>query len=480
MIATRTFALRDLIAFGQLSGDRNPLHIDPLAARRTQFGACAVHGVHMLLWALDKLAGYCRLDNFGALRVRFSQPVLVGEKLDLGIVRESDAELRAEVIVQGTVCVALTLRRTDGRQPSVAECAVKPPSREWPAEPVSVDIDSMKAVAGLLSFARDPAEIAIAFPALAQAIGPMRVAAFACITRLVGMVCPGLHSIFGGLDVLFTETEAPPYLHYRVDKIDTRFRTVQLGVWGGGLTGTVDAFVRHPPVMQPTMADLVGVLPADIFAGTWTLVIGGSRGLGEVAAKLIASGGGHVVITYSVGRADSERVAADIGAAGGRAELWQMDVRKPLAAQLGGLSITPTYACHFATPQIARRRAELFSDALLGEFLRFYVASFGELCSWLSSLGGSGKAVLYPSSVYVDARPKGLTEYAMAKAAGEILCADLGRSMRGLSIVATRLPRILTDQTATLMIGSSAAAVEALLPAIREMASRSSRTKSSS
>ena len=37
----------------------------------------------------------------------------------------------------------------------------------------------------------------------------------------------------------------------------------------------------------------------------------------------------------------------------------------------------------------------------------------------------------------------------MAKAAGELLAADLARTHRGLTVAAPRLPRVLTDQTAT-------------------------------
>ena len=50
---TRTFTLDDQLAFAALAGDFNPLHVDPLAARRLIFGEVVVHGVHAVLWALD-------------------------------------------------------------------------------------------------------------------------------------------------------------------------------------------------------------------------------------------------------------------------------------------------------------------------------------------------------------------------------------------------------------------------------------------
>ena len=50
---SRTFTAQDQSALAQLSGDYNPLHLDPAAARRLGFGSPVVPGIHSLLWALD-------------------------------------------------------------------------------------------------------------------------------------------------------------------------------------------------------------------------------------------------------------------------------------------------------------------------------------------------------------------------------------------------------------------------------------------
>ena len=39
---SRSFSIEDQRAFAKLSGDSNPLHIDPVAARRLMFGQVAV------------------------------------------------------------------------------------------------------------------------------------------------------------------------------------------------------------------------------------------------------------------------------------------------------------------------------------------------------------------------------------------------------------------------------------------------------
>jgi hypothetical protein len=64
-----------------------------------------------------------------------------------------------------------------------------------------------------------------------------------------------------------------------------------------------------------------------------------------------------------------------------------------------------------------------------------------------------------------------MTEYAMAKAAGEILCADINKSLAPTHVTVKRLPRLPTDQTATFTAIEAADPVETMIPVIREVQS---------
>jgi hypothetical protein len=63
-----------------------------------------------------------------------------------------------------------------------------------------------------------------------------------------------------------------------------------------------------------------------------------------------------------------------------------------------------------------------------------------------------------------------MAEYSMAKAAGEILCSEMAASHKQLRMNVVRLPRILTDQTATVTPVESADALTTMLPIIRSLA----------
>lgn len=64
-----------------------------------------------------------------------------------------------------------------------------------------------------------------------------------------------------------------------------------------------------------------------------------------------------------------------------------------------------------------------------------------------------------------------MTEYTMAKVAGEALCSDMNEAFAPMHVTQSRLPRLPTDQTASLTDVPTADPVETLLPIIREVQS---------
>ena len=145
-------------------------------------------------------------------------------------------------------------------------------------------------------------------------------------------------------------------LAFRVTETDPRFHTVEQEIVGGGLTGTVQSIVRPEPVQQTTMESLAGVVGPSEFDGRVALIVGGSRGLGELTAKLIAAGGGHVIVTWQTGQGDAEKVAQEIRSAGYRCETLAYDARKPAVEQLADLEIgtyTRVLFCHTGHLQVS-------------------------------------------------------------------------------------------------------------------------------
>lgn len=456
-IATRAVTPQLQEAFAALSGDRNPMHMDPLAARRTQAGLPVVHGIHTLLWALESLAAKGLLDTtLTRIKVRFLKWVYLNDAATLTATPTS-----LQVEVHGLPVLSADLLHATPAPPT---CTPTPS----PASPLPAALDlafaDMDNRTGHAYTATDTTHL---FPHLTRLFGTT-IAELAACSYVIGMEAPGLHSMFSKLDLTLTPALDPAHtaLAYAVTYHDERFRKARITVAGRGIHGTLEAFVRTPPVAQATLNALAPHVAPGEFTGMRALVIGGSRGLGELTAKLIALGGGHPTLTYAIGRQDAEAVAAQIGP---QASILPYDVRQPPTPQLP-LAARYTHLFYFATNAIFRPKGPLVSAPFLADFIAFYIQGFHDLVVALTA-SGHPLAAYYPSSIAVAERPAGMTEYAMIKAAGEEMVRDMNDHLPNLRILMTRLPRLPTDQTAGVIPERAADPVQVLLPILRQMQS---------
>lgn len=451
-----TFAVgaADSERFARLSGDFNPLHVDPVAARRLQFGGTVCHGIQLLLTALDRLAGAGLADvrRLHEVQAVFQAPVLTGQEVELSW-QATAGGLRLAARREGRTLFTGTLGFGEDRPPARAP--------EGPEHaPTAPDLRAFESViatgdaatAGHLA-TTSPADSAALFPQLhRQAPHAQALAELMATTRLVGMVCPGLHSVYCGLRLVRRDALASsgPGLAWRATKADPRFRTVRLEVSGIAWQGSLDTLFRHAPVRQASLADVQARVRPGRFAGHRALVVGGSRGLGELAAKMLLAGGADVTLTYASGRADAEAVVADALRAGLPCRALPLDVSRPLRAEELQPLVqgAPTLAAYFATPLIARGQALQWNAGLFERYRRFYVDGLVELVQALVAGARPGDAalrVLNPSSVFVADPVKGFAEYAAAKAAGEVAATHLGMTGR-VRVHSPRLARLRTDQ----------------------------------
>jgi len=465
IIGTKVFSLEDQTRFAKLSGDVNPMHIDPIIARRTLAGSVVVHGVHSLLWCLECIASSKLLTcNALNLRVSFDTFVPVGVPVEAILTSHDDAHLRAEIRVEGVLAVTMML--TFG-QAELAEASPRIGKLIDTSEPMDVPFEDVEGYFGRVACTMSPETIARAFPSVARLLGVFRLSGLICLTRLVGMVCPGLHSVFNGLSLRANKQDSIADMCFRVNRADTRYRRVAQDVWGCGWIGTITSSFRPAPTSQPSLQELMQFVKPTEFSGTTSLIIGGSRGLGQLTAKIILAGGGKVIITYAVGKTDADALVTEAISWGRTCEAIAYNVQQDSAVQLSVLSELPRYIYYFATPAIFGQRSLFFSPARFMGFNEFYVSGFYNLVTTCTRLRPEGIDIFYPSSVSLDARPAHMTEYTMSKAAAEILCTDINAQMPKVRVLVRRLPRLPTDQTATIREVETDDPVMTMLPIIR-------------
>jgi hypothetical protein len=336
-----------------------------------------------------------------------------------------------------------------------------------------LSIDEIKDISGRFELNFDKKTALELFPNIVRLLPSLQIAELLATTRLIGMECPGLNSIYSELDIIFNESVGEPqFLTYKVSNCDKRFSLVSIEVNGPGMAGTLKAFIRPPSVEQGDFVTMRSYVNEDEFSDQKAIVIGGSRGLGEVTAKLLAAGGAEVFITYFRGKKEAQKIVDDIRSHGGKASCFALDIySSPIKSDDENFDLTSqdssyNFLYFFSSPFIFSASKGDFSIELFDKFCDFYVRGFLRLIQPLLSKKKL-KNIFYPSTIAIDELPNNMGEYAAAKMAGETLCNFLENTIKGIKIHKPRLPRMATDQTVSLLPVSNNNPVPILLKEIR-------------
>lgn len=334
-IGTRAFRIEDQAAFADASGDHNPIHVDPIAARRLLFGTPVVHGVHLVAWALNRHLAQGGTPPSSCI-IRFRQPVFLDEDVVLER-NERDGSVALTMTVDGGP-VADIVVSSGGKEPRLLSGLDGLPSTS-PGAPRSWASDDLEHARGRLAVRSDARFRGQRLPELCQALGDAAVDQLLALSRLVGMECPGDRSLFSGLEISFDTPHADPEaaLSWEVRRFHAGLGAIRIAVSSTCLTGSVSAFVRPATIEQPRSSDIRQLVDPNEFSDTHWVVVGGSRGLGEVAVKLLAAGGARVTFTWHRGRDDAERVAAEVLRAGGTAVPIQLRIEAGRVLEMDGL-----------------------------------------------------------------------------------------------------------------------------------------------
>jgi acyl dehydratase len=116
----RIFTQADFDRFAALSGDDNPIHVDPAFSARTKFGRTVCHGM-LLYSAICQVLGE-RLPGPGMFQLEqslmFPSPTFAGEEMSI---RLEVLSLNAD---DGTAIIETTISRSDGQFTCQGQCTV--------------------------------------------------------------------------------------------------------------------------------------------------------------------------------------------------------------------------------------------------------------------------------------------------------------------------------------------------------------------
>ena len=123
-IYTRLITNQEVEAFAAISGDHNPLHLDPEYAATTAFGECIAHG--MLTGALISAAIAMQLPGPGSVylsqNIQFRAPVFLGDTLTVTL------EVTDKHGKRPWVTLSCTVENQEGKTVAKGEAQVAAPT----------------------------------------------------------------------------------------------------------------------------------------------------------------------------------------------------------------------------------------------------------------------------------------------------------------------------------------------------------------
>ena len=319
IIASRVFSITDQMTFADFSGDANPIHVDVIFARRSITGNCTVHGINALLWALDCLV-MKEAIKFNFVDVDFLKPIFLDERVSC-VWDNNEKVMTLES--DGVILTSCKLQMVG----AILKCNIDEiTGKKAVAKPTHLSFKEASLIKNQPFSIFGNTELCFSlFPEISRIFGSMIICEIAAISQVVGMECPGLNSLFATLKIEVGASELGAH-EFSVMKSNSRFNYLELSVRGRSLKASAGVFYRPPKIIGLSVEECKKYVKEREFSHVNALIIGGSRGLGELIAKLISCGGGESVITYNLGKDEAADIVNEIAAIGEKCAAIQHSV----------------------------------------------------------------------------------------------------------------------------------------------------------
>jgi hypothetical protein len=432
-----------------LSGDGNPIHVDKIYSRRSMYGEPVVHGINQVLYALETLLSKTKKNLLiDRIKVQFKKPAFLDKEVEVKVEQLSPLKNILSVYTDGILTTKIDISFSPFKKDDVNVYNCDVGAKYNDIKPKFVSKEDLKNCSGVVKTLYDVLLMKTCYTNVSKYLRCDQIGVILASTRIIGTVCPGLNSLFSECDLTFSR-ENNKTASYVVKKFDDRLNFLTISVSGSGFNGELAAFIRPDLVKQKSFFEVKKIVNSRDFSGERALIIGGSRGLGEIALKIISAGGGSAVFTYFSGEDDALGLAKEINDNGGSVSCIKLDVTSDDSTKLvericSEFSVTSCY--YFATPKIIPQKDSIFSASLYYRYYRFYIEFFIRIINVLNK--NKVINIFYPSTIFIDKVPDGMSEYASVKAAAEILFSSL--NSKGFNIYCPRLPALATDQTTKL------------------------------
>jgi NAD(P)-dependent dehydrogenase (short-subunit alcohol dehydrogenase family) len=282
-------------------------------------------------------------------------------------------------------------------------------------------------------------------------------------TYYVGMEMPGRQALFSLFEMFF-KNESPTNLLFTVENISIklvpRFNKILINATTKSNNEIRLETFHRPKSVDCSIEQVRSVINLNKnLVGETVLITGGSRGFGAVLAKAFALSGAHVLLNYQHSQIEAENTAKEIQSLGLLCTPLKADASSPEAwgeikKQFIRDNIQISILINNASPIIPHQR---FNEQNSKDFLAYIHSSLAMLiepCLQIIPILKAGGQVIQISSIFTIQPTQGFSHYIAAKAAGEGTIKSLATEYPQKKFIIARPPRMLTDQTNTILKSS--------------------------
>lgn len=438
----KKFNNNDQLKFSKLTGDLNPIHLYKSYAANTLFQNVVVHGLHSVVWALEKTI-LSNIKDINRVKINFLKPVFLNEEVFLNVTKKNKKEI--QIIVKSKIEKKIIIKTFISNKEIFFKKNIHNINYNQKTIPKKKKIKKIK---GFLYLQNNVSLIKKNFPKINNKIAIEKIVRLISLSRLVGVQLNNNPSILTYIDLSFENSILKNKIQFKVKKFIKRFSFCELNILGNGVKAQIESF-KIPEIRKITFQKIKKKIPRMLFLNKNVLIIGGSNGLGEIAVNSLCALGANVTFTYNNNYFNSNKMVLDLKKNNIRCNYFKLDVTK-----IGKKDITFLKSkkfeniYYFATPKITSTKN--FNNNLYKRYLNYYVTSFKKILKNINCLTEKKTKIFFPSTIYINEKNENFPEYVKAKKKAENLCDSINKKNNlKYHILYERLPRIYTRQSSS-------------------------------
>lgn len=454
----------DVMNFAKLSGDNNPLHIDPEYASRTQFRGRIAHGFISIVYVFQALNSFVEMETttLNLVEFNFISPCREGEILNLTLIF-SKKEIKVNIVdtEYKVICKGRLL---------VTRLSKKMPDHYFKLKNdiQTAEFRSDKDLGKKFRLPYDLIEKACCEKdnKLSNLFFHSQRSVLFSLSTIVGMYLPGKQALFRSFELQFmNECFSSNGLNAEaeVERIYNAGSSIEAVIqFSCKETELATARVKSS-ILKSNRKSISIIDPKSyhqyryLLENKKALVLGGSRGIGAAVAQLLAFSGSDVLLQFNNGLNDAQRIQKHIKDEGFNCEIIHLD--------LSDLDKRNTF--HQKVKDLCSNKLDILVNSIATSFLPNRIENFSKkdfqamlntdlyglstvILDLVYLLEKSDRAKIVNLGSLITEKPvSGQLPYGIVKAALEALSKSLAHELKDKNIEVNLVSPALTSTTLT-------------------------------